>query len=138
MRKIKPQGERGGSPTQNMNTQLRLKKTKTLSLIGLKVKKSVLKRMRSRANTEQRKKISLKVAVKAETRVKGQEAEIGVPSRKVMIEEVVPEVKKEMLIRKKRSRIQITVKIEIRVMNLIKNLKKTQKEKMVRELGQSH
>lgn len=89
--------------------------------------------MRSRANKKLRKKISLVVAAKAETKVKGPKAEIRVVSTKVMIEEVALEVKTEMSVRKKKSLIQITVKIEIRVANLIKSPKKTQKEKMVRE-----
>ena len=93
--------------------------------------------MRSIANTRQRKKINLIVAVKAEKRIEDQKAEIKATSIKAMIEEAAPGVKKEMLIRRKRSRTRITVKIEIRLRKLIKTRQKLKKGAMVRELGPS-
>lgn len=91
--------------------------------------------MRGITNTRQRKVINPEiVAVKVERRVEGQKVEKRVANTGVMTEEAAHAAKK---IRKKRSRNLITVKIEIRLMNLIRNTKTTQKEGMVREIGQS-
>lgn len=137
MRPLNLQEERDGPPTQSMNTQLRVKKTRKLSHIGPKAKKTVLlRRMRSIANTRQRKEKSLKAAVKAEKRVGGQKAEKSLRNTKVMTGEVSQGAKTEMLI-KKRSQNLIKIKIEIRAKSLIKSIKRIPKEEMVRELGQS-
>lgn len=131
---LKLQEESGGPPTQSMTTPLRVKKTRKLGHIDPKAKKRMLlRRMRSKANTRQRKGTSLKAAVRAETRVGGQKAERRATSIKVTTEEVAQGAKTEMLVRKKGSPNLITVKIEIRVMSLIKS--RTPKEEMVRERG---
>lgn len=96
-----------------------------------------MRRMRSQANTRQRKGINLRAAAKAEKRVGGQKAERRVTSTRVMTEEVAQGAKTEMLIRKKRSQSLIRVKIEIRAMSLIKNIERTPKDGTVRELGRS-
>lgn len=138
-RLLKLREERDGPPAQSMSTRLRVKKTRKLGRIDPKAKKTTLsRRMRSIANTRQRKEINLKVAAKAGKRVGGQKAERRVTSTKVMTEEVSLGAKTEMLLGKKRSQNLITVKIEIRVMSPIKSIKRTPKEEMVRELGQSH
>lgn len=139
MRLIKLQEERDGPPTQSMNTQLRVKKTRNLGHIDPKVKKRTLwRRMRRKAKTRRRKGRHLKAAVKAEKRVGGQKAERRVTSAKVMTEEVARGAKTEMLVRKKKSQNLITPEIEIKVMSPKKGIKRTPKEKMVKELGQSH
>lgn len=93
--------------------------------------------MRSITNTRQRKEINLKVAVKAEKKIKGQKAERRLIHIKVMTGEVAQGAKIEMLIRKKRSPNLIAAKTEIRVMNLKKSIRKTQKVEMVSEQGQN-
>ncbi len=139
MRLLKLREERDGPPTQSMNTLQRVKKTRKLGHIDPKAKKrTLLRRMRSIANTRQRKEIHLKAAAKAGIRVGGQKAERRVTSTKVMTEEVSLGAKTEMLLGKKRSQNLITVKIEIRVMSPIKSIKRIPKEEMVRELGRSH
>lgn len=136
-RRLKLQEERDGPPTQSMNVQLRVKKRRKAVHTDLKAKKrTMLKRMRSIANTRQRKKINLKAAVKAERRVRGRKAERRVTKTKVRTEKVARGAKTE--IRKKSSPSLIKVKIEIRVMTLIKSLKRMPKVKMARRLGQSH
>lgn len=132
------QEERDGPPTQSANTQLRVKKTRKLGHVDPKAKKrTLLRRMISKANTRQRRGINLKAAAKAEKRVGGQEVERRLRSTKVMTEEVAQGAKTEMLRRKKRSQKLITIKIEIRVRSRIESIKRTAKEEMVRKLGQS-
>lgn len=138
MRLLKHQKERDGPPTQRVNTP-RVKKTRKLGHIDPEAKrKTLLRRMRSKANTRQRKEINLKAAVKAERRVGGQKAERRVTNTKVMTEEVTQGAKTEMLVRKRRSQNLNKIKIRIRVTSPIKSLKRIPKEEMVRELGQSH
>lgn len=135
----KVQEERDGPLTQSTNTPLRVKKTRKLGHVDPKaMKRRKLRRMISKASTRQRRGINLKAAAKAEKRVGGQKAERRLTSTKVMTEEAAQGAKTEMLKRKKRSQKLITVKIEIRVMSLIKSIKRTPEEKMVRKLGQSH
>lgn len=138
MRLLKLPDEREGPPTQSMNTQLREKKTRNLAHIGQRAKKrTLLRRMRSKVSTRQRRVINLQVAAKAEKRVGGQKAEKSLISIKAMTEEVAQRAKIEMIKGKKRSQKMITAKIETRVTSLIKSKKRTPKEEMVRKLGQS-
>lgn len=138
MRLLKLQEERDGPPTQRMNTQLRVKKTRNGHIDPRAKRRTLLRRMRSKANTRRRKGINPKAAVKAEKRVGGQKAERRVTNTKVMTEEVAQGAKTEMLTRKKRSPNLITIRIGIRVTSPIKKLKRIPKEEMVRELGRSH
>lgn len=135
---LKLQEERGEPPTQSMNTQLRVKKTRKLGHIDPKAKtRTLLRRMRSIANTRQRKEINLKAAAKAEKRIRGQKAERRLTSTKVMTGKAAQRAKTKMLVRKKRSQSRITIKIKVRVMTPTKSRRRTPKEEMVRELGQS-
>lgn len=132
------QDERDGRLTQSMKTQLRLKKTRKLAHIDPKAKTRTLpRRMRNKTNTRQRKGTNLIAAVRAERRVRGQKAERGRTSTKVMTKEVALRAKTEVLLRKKRSQNPIIVEIERRVMRWIKRIKKTSKEEMGKELEQS-
>ena len=136
---LNPQEEKDRPPTQSMNKQLMVKKTRKADHIDPKVKKrTLLRRTRSKANTRQRKEINLKVAAKAEKIGEGQKAGRRVTSTEVTTEEAARGVKTEMLARKKRSQKLITIKIKIRVTSQIKSIKRTPKEEMVRELEQSH
>lgn len=137
VRLLKLHEEKDGPPPQGTNTQQRVKKTRILGHIDPKAKKrTMLRRMRNRANTSQRKGINLKAAAKAEKRVGGQKAERRVANTKLKREEVAQGAKIAMQAKKKRSQNQIT-KIEIRDVSQIKNLKRTRKEEIVRELEQS-
>lgn len=139
MRLLKLPDEREGPPTQSTNTQLRGKKTRILAHIGQRAKKrTLLRRMKSKVSTRQRRVINLQVAAKAEKRVGGQKAEKSLISIKAMTEEVAQGAKTEMIKGKKRSQKMITAKIETRVTSLIKSKKRTPKEEMVRKPGQSH
>lgn len=124
MKKQKLQGEREGPPTQKKNPQMRVKKTR-IGLTDLKARKtSKKKRLRSIASTKPRKKKSLRVAVKAEKRVDAPKAKTRTENTKVTTEEVTQGAKKKLFIRKRRGQNDAKVKIDIRVMNLIKNIKK--------------
>lgn len=138
MRLLKLQEERDGPPTRSMNKQLRGKKTRNLGRTGPEAKKRILRRrMRNIANIRQRKEINLIAAAKAGKRVGGQKAERRVTSTKVMTEEVSLGARTETLSGKRRSPNLITVKMEIRVTSPIKSIKRTPKDGMVREPGQS-
>lgn len=135
---LKVQEERDGPLTQSRNTPLRVRKTRKLGHVDPRaMKRRQLRRTISKANTRQKRGINLKAAAKAETRVGGQKAERRLTSTKVMTEEVAQGAKTEML-KKRRIQKLITVKIEVRVMSLIKSIKKMPEEKTVRKLGQSH
>lgn len=139
MKILKVQEERDGPLTQSRNTPLRVRKTRKLGHVDPRaMKRRQLRRTISKANTRQKRGINLKAAAKAETRVGGQKAERRLTSTKVMTEEVAQGAKTEMLKRKRRIQKLITVKIEVRVMSLIKSIKKMPEEKIVRKLGQSH
>lgn len=136
---LKLQEEKDEPPTPNMNTQLRVKKTRDLGHVDPKAKKRTqLRRMTSQANTRQRRRINPKAAAKAEKRVGGLKAERRPTSVKVMTEETAQGAKTEMTKRKKRSQKLITVKIEIRARSPIKSIMMTAKEEMTRKSGQSH
>lgn len=126
---------RGGPPTQSTNTQQKVKKTRKAAHVDPKAKKGTLvRRMRSKVNTKQRRGINLTAAAKVEKRAEGPKAERRLTSIKVRTEEVAHEAETETL---KRSQRVIIAKIEIRVMGQIKSIRRTPKAEMVRELGQS-
>lgn len=132
------QQERDAHPTLNMKTRLRVKKTGRVVHIGPKVKMGMLvRRRRNKANTSQRKETNLEVAVKAEKRVSGPEAERKGTSIKVMTGEVALGAETEVLPRKRRSQILIRVRTERKVMSLRKRLKMRTKAELGADLGQS-
>lgn len=138
VRLLKLHEEKDGPLTQGTNTQQRVKKTRILGHIDPKAKKrTMVRRMKSKANTRQRKGINLKAAAKVEKRVGGQKAERRVANTKVMTEEVAQGAKIKMQAKKKRSQNRIT-KIETRDVSQIKNPKRTREEEILRELEQSH
>ncbi len=139
MKLLKLQEERDAPPTQGRNTQWRVKKTRKLGHTDRKAKKRTMqRRMRSKANTRQRKGINLKAAVKAERRVGGRKAKRKVTNTKLTTEDIAQGAKTEMPAKKKKSQNQITIKTEIRVVSPIKSRKKMPKEEIVREPEQSH
>lgn len=133
MMTIKRQKERNRPPNQSMNIQPRVKETRKLRLAGPKAKTRTLQRkMRSIANTRQRKETDLI----ARKRV-GPKAEEGITSTQVMTNEVAQGAKTEMPVREKRKQNLINSEKEISILTPMKSLETMQKEEMVRE-SQSH
>lgn len=125
------QKKRDDPPTQNVNTQQRVKRRSEPGIIDLKAKNRRPRiKMRSLANTRSTRS-GRKVAAKAGRRASAQKAERKDTRTELTRKELGPEVKK-------RKNPLIKQKTKLNTTNLVKSIKMIQKEEMVKELGQSH